>query len=328
VSAADGSDIDIHVRRGSLYSVSGVAFDSAGVPLGNGSVALGRLSVHAAVFSVVPLADGKFTVRGLQPGEYVIRAEANSSNEPSNANAYEMGLVRVTIDRANLTGVAVRTAKAAAVSGRVEFLEGAPPRKPIININTRLANGAATAITGRFLPPARMQQDLSFRLDGLLGPRALQVFGSMRPWVVKAIQYRGRDIFGEFVDFSSTGDANDVVVMLTNRGASVSGRVQIDASVNSEDLAVVLIPRQSTGAKALLPGAIVTSSVVDGQYQLPLVRAGEYLVAAIALSDVPPAGAVTMPGAFDRLARVAQPIQLGERQDLRLDLKVVRPGSN
>jgi hypothetical protein len=73
--------------------------------------------------------------------------------------------------------------------------------------------------------PSRVQPDLTFRLDGLFGPQLLQVFGAMRPWVVKAIRYRGEDVFGRLVELRNSTDPNDLVVVLTNRAATVSGRV-------------------------------------------------------------------------------------------------------
>jgi hypothetical protein len=78
-----------------------------------------------------------------------------------------------------------------------------------VNVNTRSQSGAASPIQ----PPARVGEDLTFSLSGLFGRQVLQVFGAMRPWVVKAIRYRGDDVFGRWVEFKNSSDANDLFAL-------------------------------------------------------------------------------------------------------------------
>jgi hypothetical protein len=223
--------------------------------------------------------------------------------------------VRVT--DADVERVVLRTAMPVKIVGRVEFNEGVPGSLPKVNVNTI---GQRSRPPGPYENVSHVRDDFTFQLDGLLGPQMLQVFGAMTPWTVKAIRYRGEDIYGKTVEFRTITDPNDLVVVLTNRSASVTARLRDSAAHSTPSATVALIPLDPRSG-APLENAVFRPIDAEGPFGLPIVRPGDYLIAAVAPEDAyGPAARVV-----SRLAPVARRITLapGERRTIELDL--VRP---
>ena len=225
----------------------------------------------------------------------------------------------------------VRSLPELSIEGRVVGEQGEPmPRMQILlsyvgetetvrmlNVNTV---GLRSRPPGPFVNASQVRDDLTFQIDGLLGPQMLQVYGAMKPWTVKAIRYRGEDIYGRSVEFRSTTNPNDLIVVLTNQSASVSARLRAAGEESGTGTTVVLIPLDpKTGLP--LENAAFRPIDAEGPFGLPLVRPGEYLIAAISNEDA----AGDPFSVVRRLVRVAKRITLvpGEQRVIELDL--VRP---
>ena len=322
LSNADVGGVDIRVRRGRMFSIRGTALDSSGAPLA-GTVRLVRNTVSTQV--EVDISTGTFATPPLPPGDYGIRAEIGGPSSPQDAREREVGFTSVRVDGSDVAGLVVRAAKTVAISGRIEFEGGVPASRPIVNVNTRPLAGTGIASAAP-MRATRVGQDLTFRLEGLLGPQVIQAFGSMRPWVVKAIRYKGRDVFGKATEFTAGTDPNDLVVVLTSKPATVSGRVDLDGTGDDWNTTVVLLPVDPANRYEPLSGSVVTvATAMDGTFNLPPVRAGEYVIVAAREGDVPGWISMTLPGQLTRLAKVATRIVLSENEVRSIELKRVKP---
>jgi hypothetical protein len=137
--------------------------------------------------------------------------------------------------------------------------------------------------------------------------------------VVKSIRYQGEEIYGRSIQLRSSTNPDDLVVVLTNRSASVTARLRGSAGLSKTNAAVVLIPLDAaTGAP--LENAVVRPIGAEGPFGLPLVRPGDYLIAAVAPEDVSePQASVAR-----RVAPVAQRITLAAGEHRAIELDVVR----
>jgi hypothetical protein len=63
----------------------------------------------------------------------------------------------------------------------------------------------------------------------------------------------------------------------------------------------------------------------DGTFRLPPVRAGEYLILALLLEDMPPGSVLARPSGIESLARVAERIVLAEHEERSIVLPLVKP---
>lgn len=308
------SGVEIVVRRGLLYSVSGSVIDAAGNPvLGSRFTFAMRDSPPLSSIDIKHSPDGRFVVNGVPPGDYLINARRLAPD----GRVLELGSTAVRVGSIDVENVIVRTLKPARIVGRLEFAEGLTGPQPIVNVNTV---GLRSRPPGPFVNASRVREDLTFEIDGLLGPQMLQAFGAMNPWTVRAIRYRGQDIYGKSVEFVNNTDPNDLVVVLTNQSAAVSAKLRAPADRTGDDTIVVLIPLDPK-TRAPLENAAFRPIDAAGRFGLPLVRPGDYLIAAITREDA----AGNQSSIVRRLMRVAQRITLAPGEQRVIELDLVRP---
>ena len=316
--SAEPSEVAIRVRFGLVYSIAGSIVDSTGAPAASATLQLTRKDGPDSPAIDIKRTGNQFSIRGVPPGEYVLTARRMVSEW----TAAEMGFASVRVDGADIDNLVVRTSPPASIAGRIEFAEGAPPALPKINVNTV---GERVRRPGPAENMSHVRSDLTFQLDGLFGPQMLQVFGAMRPWAVSSIRYRGREIFGRAVELRSSADPGDLIVTLTSRSASVSARLRDAGTHQSWGNTVVLIPLdRGTGAPGSgtpLENSLFRPIDAEGPFGLPVVRPGDYLIAAVSPEDTygPPASVVA------RIARVAQRITLAPDERRVVELDLVRP---
>jgi protocatechuate 3,4-dioxygenase beta subunit len=319
VTNAPLTGVEIVLHRTHLFSVSGSALDSAGRALaGAGFSFMRRDQLPVSSIDINRTADGRFVVRGVPPGEYEIRVWTGMAGQPSTSGP-EIGRVAVDVTDADVAAVVVQTRRPVSVAGRIEFEGGVPSRRPNVNIN--FARRELDALSGS-RPPVHVGEDLRFRLDGVFGPVVLRVFGGMRPWVVKAIRYRGEDIYGRLVEFSTSDDPDNLVVVLTDKGAAVSGHVAAPAQGTRPNAMVFLVAVGTGKPEQLLVTDTSTAVEKDGSYRLPLVRAGEYLLFAVPVDQVSDGLWARAPAAVARFAKSARRISLRENDDQTIDLEL------
>jgi len=308
------SGIEITLRRGLLYSVRGSVLDAADNAMrASGFTFTMRDSPPPWSIDAEQTSDGRFTANGVPPGDYVISARRTAED----GRLLEFGATAVNVGSGDVENVIVRTLKPARLVGRVEFAEGLTGPEPSINVNTV---GLRSRPPGPSENASHVGADLTLQVDGLLGPQMLQVFGAMKPWTVKAIRYRGADIYGKSVELASTTDTDDLVIVLTNQSASVKARLRTQMDRAGDGPTVVLIPLDpNTGAP--LENAAFRPIDAVGPFGLPLVRPGDYLIAAITKEDAAESPSATV----RRLVRVAQRITLAPGEQRVIELDVVRP---
>jgi hypothetical protein len=262
---------------------------------------------------------GEFVARGLIPGDYAVQAVFPSPGQPDDTREREMGSVAFRIDRADLDGLVVTTRKAARLLGRVTFDDATPPAGAgsvrILAVPDRRARGMAMGPQ----PAAQVGSDLTFELPGLFAPSSLLVGNTPRDWIVKEIRYRGQDVADLLVDFSSARPDETIEIVLTARGARLSGQVVDEQGQPAETAQVFVLPVDP----ARWPTASASRVVFvkpDGSFQAGPLRAGEYLIAAVADPSLPPG--LTDPDVLERVARIAQRVTLAEGDQQTLDLRV------
>jgi hypothetical protein len=267
--------------------------------------------------------DGRFVARGLAPGEYAIQADTWRHSGPMDVPNpdREVALLPFRIDGLDIDGLVVATSRVATVAGRLVFEDAAPPNRTsgMQVLGSPERSRARSGIMGP-PPSAQVQDDLTFQLSGLSGPTLITVSGAPENWIVKSVRYRGEDITDVPADFTGGREGDRLEIVLSNRGARVSGTVTDDRGKPFNGL-VVLLPADRA-RWAFQSGLRMTAAPQsDAGFKLGPVRAGEYLIVAIDRDE----GPRVMPDEkyFARLAAVADRITLveGEEQVLQLRLR-------
>jgi hypothetical protein len=329
LATADVTGLEVRIRRSRLFSIAGMAFDSSGAPLAGGSVSLVRSEKRAdaggvTTAEVVPHAGGRFVINNVLPGEYAVRVEIGGPLNPQDKREREIGYAPILVVSDDIHGLSITTAKAAKIAGRIVFEDGAPAlmdRRITIDAepSSNLALGGAPVRTV-------VREDFTFELEGLFGPHVLHVWGLPSGWIVKAVKYRGRDATLEPVEFRNSSDPRDLEVSLTSRGAQVRGRVVLEDGVLPSQVSVVLLPASNPVTPKTIRSGLTTGAVVkaDGAFELPLVRAGEYFLLAIPADVFPIGNRLAAPGYAERIATVAERVQLGENERRTVVLRVIK----
>lgn len=327
VAHADVGGVEIRIQRSRAFTVSGVAVDSSGAPLQGNQVSLVRLERNGSGSSSIEVTPGgHFIARGLIPGEYAISARTVMPRGPDDPGEGEFALVAFRIDNADVENLVVVTRPAAKVAGRLVF-DGtsAPPAAESMRVMTTADNSSRWMTMGP-PPSARVAEDLSFELSGLSQPVALTVTGAPSDWIVKSVRYRAEDVTDRLVDFSGAREGEHVEIALTNRAARVSGRVLDEQGRPTQDALVVLLPADPSVWNVRGPMRGISSPKPDGSFRTIPLRAGEYVILALApedwSADMSRMGLQRDTKWLERLAAIGQRIILGENEEPVLELRV------
>lgn len=323
LSTSDPPDIEIRVRRGRTFTISGTVVDASGAPVNDVNVSVLKLGSFAGGFghSTVARSGGRFSADGLVPGEYMVRGSVGQEHDPLETRERQVGVLTVRVDSSDVEGLALPLARGGRVTGKVLVDDGSLPERTRLAITAVYDDVFSQGFTGPE-PAVAVSDGATFELRGLFGPVRFACSGLPSGWVVKAVRYQDRDITYRPTEFPA--DATHAVdVVISSRGARVSGAV-LDESGNPapEGSAVVLIPTEFTGDwSPAIPMAQVTG---EGTFETPGLRAGDYIVVAVEPAQLVSMFLARSANLKARLSKVAQRIELSEGERRTIDLRVVK----
>jgi hypothetical protein len=267
--------------------------------------------------------NGRFTVANVAPGDYAIQASIGGPERPEQRRDLEEAFVPVYVDSSDVTDLVVTMTKAVVVAGRITLEQPMPkvPRDPgygPILISARLAGHQLPGNAGS--RGGSVGDDSVFYLDRLFGTRKLEVFNIPRGWYLKSIQYEGKDITNTPTEFKGSRDPSRLEIILSNRGAVVSGRLLGEAGETARRARVILFPAhpEQWNERHVL-GVNVSPG---GMFKLGPQRAGDYLLVAFDLSTLPLN--LLDRERLARLAPDAERVTLREDEERTIDLRVVK----
>jgi len=299
-------------------SVSGTVFDVEGRPVENGMVAVTPQSPTGAGGTMgAPLrGGGRFTISGLAPGDYFIRAGGGGP---------DASIVDVSVNGGDVSGVEINLAKPSTIRGRIVFTKsanGSDAPKP-----TAYDLGAVRewALGQQVRNPSKIKDDGTFEISLMAGHvqlRAAPVGGGGAngppPWRINRILYNDIDVGDAGIDVALNSTVENIVVEMTNNSSEVTGKVT-DADGNLvRDVYVVVFAQDQVRWTVQTRWLAVARPGLDDLFHAR-VLAGDYY--AIAMSDVE-ANAWT-DSDFLALAREhATKFSVGDNERRSLDLVV------
>jgi len=183
------------------------------------------------------------------------------------------------------------------------------------------AGGILGALGG--LTPDRANQQGEFKTKGFqAGKYFLSVTGP-GGWMVKSATIGGRDVLD--APFDLNADVSGVVVTFTDQMAAVSGMVTSPGETDLSESTVVVFPYAfktwiTNGMSARL--VRTTRAGRSGDFNIPAMPAGEYLIVAIDRSQE---GDMQDPAVIDALSRLATRITV-TTDPAKIDLTKMRVG--
>jgi hypothetical protein len=321
---ADVEDVVIRMRRGRTFTISGTLLDSSGIPAPAAMVGLGQFDRGSSSSSmgVRVSSSGAFTIGNVESGEYAIEASLGGPHRPEQRREEEAAFVPVRIESDDLTGLVVSMAKTVEVAGRFTLEDSMVPLPHPAGsglfVSARLVGddlrGSGSSLS------SNAGDNRIFYLERLFGRRTLHVANVPRGWYVKSIQYEGKEIIDVPTEFKASRDPRALEIVLSTRGAVVTGRATNDRGEPVRGARVVMFPADPAawGTYQMSTAAVGAT----GTFTLGPQRGREYLVVALDPSVPAPE-----PGDRDRLARLAasaERIRLNDHEEQTLDLRVVK----
>jgi hypothetical protein len=320
---ADIDDLEIRMRRGRSFTISGTVLDASGAVASTANLSFNRFERGRSSGTGIRVGThGRFTVTNVPPGDYAIQAELGGPDRPEQRRELEVGYEPVSVDSSDVDGMVVSMAKSVEVAGRVTLEDAAlafprPPGSGLM-VSARLAGDSSFGMGSSH--PAIMGEDRVFSLGRMFGRRTLEVLNVPRGWYVKSILYVGKEIIDVPTEFKAGRDPSKLQVVLSTRGAMVSGRVVNERGEAVPGARVILLPADPTQWGV---GQVTSVGVsVTGTFQIGPQRGGDYLIVAVI-----PSAKVPEPDDRDRVARlaeVAERIRLGDEEQRTLELRVIQ----
>ena len=255
------------------------------------------------------LPDGHFTFAGVAPGRYQILARGQTeSAAPAIFASYSLDV------RGNdITGIQMVLHPGAVLEGTVaiESARGTkPPLLSSLRVRAPFIDGSAfgEAMTGTVRTAG------GYALRGIMkGEHQIRVDGLQPPWVVKSIEYRGRDITDLAIPVEEQSQMRDVRIVITDRASEVSGVVQNVRDRPVADTGVLVCSSVPVFWMQTSRRARVTVTDENGRWSVAGLPPGEYFaIASPTVSD----GDLGHRGRLAALQTIATPFRI-ESNDAR-----------
>jgi hypothetical protein len=105
-------------------------------------------------------------------------------------------------------------------------------------------------------------------------------------WMVESVTVDGQDVFDQSLDIAAARDSMNMIVTLTSRRTSLSGRLELPDGRPATDFVVVAFTTNRALWRRPFRRVVAARPATDGQYSMQNLPPGEYYVAA--LSEVAP----------------------------------------
>jgi hypothetical protein len=358
-SGEEKAGLSLQLRLAPTAAVTGTVVGPNG-PVANAPVKLTPVSVDEAgiesgfeTASTLTRADGSFTILAVPAGQYAARATkmprppipagrgmaglagmilggAATSSSASQTEVPLYGQVPLAVSGLDVaTWIELR--EGAKLSGRIEFVGAATPPQPK---QLQALTVTLTAIDGRTFgsgpslfgqPASQTNADESgqFKTAGYPpGLYTVSMGGQLPPgWTLKSVIVSGKDALTAPLELS-TADIGGAVVTYTDKISQITGLVRGITVTAGATVIVFPVDYQTWIANGMSPRRtrqLVVSAA--GVYTVAGLLPGDYFVVAADDNDVTDnQDAAT----FDRLARVATRVTLGDGEKKTADLTVVR----
>jgi hypothetical protein len=321
-AGSDLTEIDLSVVPTVAARVSGTVIDSAGQPFsGRVQLAVSRQSGGVAVEPLVTTAesDGRFQLRDVPPGDYVVQAISEGRfGQPG-----EFGVESVVVVDRDPPPVTVRTSPGVTLEGRftAEGVERPPMRT--------LALHAMTIDVDRGVAPGRgpsglaVYDDGRFYMTGLRGSVRFTLPNPPSGWFLKAMTIGSIDVTDVPYDFES-GDRTpgDAEVVLSSAGATIKGKVTDGPQSRLQTCAALAF---STARQLWFSGSRhvkQSRTCAEGSFSIDGVPAGDYWVVAVERLEP---GDWQIPEVLDAMVPTARRVTVLEGQTQSADVRLFRP---
>jgi hypothetical protein len=333
--------VDFIVRLVPTATVDGTIVGTDGRPVGTNVQVMAFSNVTMPAMGLIEFpsranvtAEGRFSLSGLAPGQYVVTARASSALAPR-PQAGRVGgpavmdlwaTEDVGISGADVSGLVLRLSPGMTVSGRVvaEATREAPP-SDFKAASVRLVSPPTNAMSFG-APFGETNADGTFRFAGV-PPGAYYVMGNLaggapgRPaWTLKSATLNGRDVADTVLEVRPGEDIGNIVVTFTDRVTTLSGSLTDQTGQPAPGYFVMAFPANPSNwrqqSRWMRPPVRPAS---DGRFSVVGLPPGDYYLAAI--TEFQPNEWYT-PAFLQALVPMSLKLALREGEEHRQDIRL------
>lgn len=281
----DLAGIDIALTRTRTARIAGRIIDAAGQPSTGGNVSLwpSTRSTVTSVASGARISNGAFEFPNVPPGQYIIRADRGRKNASTED---EFGVLPVIVSGSDLLDLTVQTSTGSSIAGRIVFDTFDRAKTPSPGSIELSPMPVDFDVAPASVAVAHVREDWAFEMNGINGPRRLQLLRAPAEWTLKEIRVNGIDVTDQPVIFGRRDQSLDgVEVVLTDRINQVIGTVADDRGEPAPGTTVVCF---SADRDRWYPSSRYLRRAVagaDGRFTMTGVPTGTYYVSVVHLSD-------------------------------------------
>ncbi len=290
--------------------VSGVALDASGKPLGDTRVmVINPNGAFGPEANGQVRADGKFTLNGLTPGDYVLRT-GGGDDAP-------VAILPLTVGDSDISDLQLVAYKPSTLLGRVVFdSQGTTPNPSAVRVivarPSPVVSGGGNAVA---------KNDSTFELKTTPGHGLFRVIVTgAGTWQLKSVTLKGTDVTDSGIDIPPNATLSDLVVTMTTRQGELSGTALGADGQPDRDCWVIVFPQDSARWTPLARGIVAARPGQTDRFQMR-IPPGNYYAVAIDNFDVEP-GEWTDPAFLARVRDRAVTFSIADDDKKSLDLKV------
>lgn len=306
------SDVVMTMKPVKAVRVSGTVVDSQGRPM-SGMLTFMQSSGFGVIGMGAPVRpDGTFTLNGLSPAEYTLRAQ-----QMGNPQEGEVAIARITVGAEDIAGLQLVAAKPTSARGRVIVDPAAMPSLP-----PRLMVSAFPVEIFTMLGPvmpAPVQDDLTFELKSTPGRFRVNLAPAGMGWAIRSVRLNGADVTDAGFEIKANEEVAGLEVELTNKLTTISGLVTNARGDGVKDYSTLVFPQDS----ALWSGNPRYQGMgrpdQEGRFKIAGLPPGEYYIIALDAIDTAEVGD---PEFLERIRAKAARLSLTEGETKTMDLKV------
>jgi len=309
-----------------MARVSGTLVAIDGSPVTRASVMLVPSDHQGTIALTVGQAgaerDGTFAFRNVPPGSYALQAFGPPvpGGNPGGLGHATFGWLPITVNGGDLTNLVVRVSAGTNARGRIVFDdEDGRPKPEDILVFPRPIEFNSAPLVGGGPAPSVVRDDFTFEVRAMNGLRVLQVEVRVPGWSLKRATLDGKDVTDAPLDFR-TKDVDGLEVLLTRKGATVSGSVTDASGAPVTEYAVVVFAEEPSRWAFPSRFVAVTRPSQDGRFKVEGLPPANYFAAAVPSV----AGREQPPEFLESLVRGATRVTLGEAEAKTVTLKIVK----
>jgi Carboxypeptidase regulatory-like domain len=305
--------------------LTGTALDADGRPIRGAMVNVVHLGAGSTFVSIgAPIgADGKFTLTGLTPGDYVLRMFGQGVPDASS--------LPITVGGSDISDVQLVAAKPSTIRGRIVFTDSVtaaePPKATAITLGAvrDWAGGQPTRSA------AKIAEDGTFEISVQASHVVLRAVVNTAPtppptrgplppnWRLNRVVAGDIDVGDSGIDVPANGAVENVIVEMTNRSNELSGRIT-DADGNIvRDCFVIVFAQDPAKWTVQTRYLSAVRPALDDEFHARVLP-GDYY--AVAMSDVE-VNAWTDPEFLSLARERAVKFSIADGEKKSIDLQVI-----